>query len=182
VKRIDILPDDVLLEIFDFYMNMHALYEVEPLYEVKTQAEAWQRLVHVCQRWRSLVLCSPRRLNLQLYCTPKTPAKDALDVWPALPLVIEGSTAVTPGTDNIIAALEQSNRVRQVVLYLGGRELEEVLAAMQVPFPDMTRMQLLSDDETPPVIPNSFLGGSAPRLHDIALLGIPFPGLPNLCY
>jgi hypothetical protein len=58
VIRIDILPDDVLLEIFDFYMDM------SPLYEGKTGEEAWQSLAHVCRRWRGLVFGSPSRLNL----------------------------------------------------------------------------------------------------------------------
>jgi hypothetical protein len=60
--------------------------------------------------------------------------------------------------------------------------MEEVLAAMQVPFPEVTRMQLSSDDETPPVIPDSFLGGSASRLQYFRLGGIPFPGLPKLLF
>jgi hypothetical protein len=105
-----------------------------------------------------------------------------LDVWPALPLVVEGSTAITPGTDNIIAALGQSDRVCKVELSLGGQELEEVLAAMQVPFPELTQMVLSSDDdsETALVIPDSFLGGSAPRLRTLSLKCIPFPALPKL--
>ena len=42
------------------------------------------------------------------------------------------------GTDNIIAALGHSNRVCQVILWnLADWQLEEVLAAMQVPFPEL---------------------------------------------
>src|SRR6266852_5234517 len=98
MKRIDVLPDDILLEIFDFYLDI----EAEP--------EAWESLVHVCRRWRSLVFGSPRCLNLRLLCTPKTPVRDALEIWPALPLIVAGSVSLS-GMDNIIAALEQSNRV-----------------------------------------------------------------------
>jgi hypothetical protein len=170
--QIDVLPDDVLLEIFDFYVNMN------PSDEGKSRVEAWQLLFHVCQRWRSLVLGSPRRLNLQLYCTPDTPARDTLDVWPALPLIVSGNTTPS-GTDNVIAALGQSNRVCQVFLALAGWQLEEVLAPMQVSFPELTSMRLWSLDETP-AIPGSFLGGSAPRLRIFTLNSIPFPGLPKL--
>ena len=173
MKRIDILPDDVLLGIFDFHIEMCSPHN-------KKGVEGWQSLVHVCRRWRTLVLGSPRRLNLQLYCTPKTPAKDTLDVWPPLPLIVEGYIGVTSGT-NIIAALGQSNRVRQVDLeYLKGWQLDKVLAAMQVPFPQLTDLRLLSDGDTMPVIPDSFLNGSAPGLRILQLTGIPFPGLPNL--
>ena len=174
VKRIDILPDEVLLEIFDFYMMMNIPYGE------KTDVEAWQSLVHVCQRWRSLVLQSRRRLNLQLYCTPKTPARDALDTWPALPLIVAGNM-FSSGTDNIIAALGQTNRVCKVALWgLADRQLERVLAAMQVPFPELTDLQLWLYLNQVPVIPDSFLGGSAPRLRSFDLRRIPFPGLPKL--
>ena len=128
--QIDVLPDDFLLEIFHFYIP-YPRYEKKPI-------EGWQSLVHVCRRWKSLVFQSPRRLNLQLYCAPDTPAKDTLDVWPALPLIVEGYMALS-GMDNIIAALGQSIRVCQVTLQgLAGWQLEEVFAAMQVPFPELT--------------------------------------------
>ena len=107
-----------------------------------------------------------------------------MDLWPALPLVVQGSTTLTLNTDNILAALGQSNRVCQLELHLAGRESVEVLAAMEVPFPEMTRILLFSDDEiddeAPPTIPDSFLGGFAPRLQSFRLDGIPFPGLPIL--
>jgi hypothetical protein len=189
VNRIDVLPDDVLLEIFDFYMNEYPIPPVKwrALAQAwtKRRAHAWTSLVHVCRWWRSLVFLSPRRLNLQLYCTPQTPAKDTLDVWPALPLIIHGSMATTSGTDNTIAALGKSNRVCDVELYLTGWQLEEVLAAMQVSFPELTDLRLRSHDETPSVthdaaIPDSFLGGSAPRLRNFSLHGVIFPGLPKL--
>jgi hypothetical protein len=173
VIRIDILPDDVLLGIFDFYVDMSPSY-------VKRDVERWQSLVHVCRRWRDLVLGSPRCLNLKLYCTPETPAKDTLDVWPALPLIVEGNMDPSSSTDNIIVALGRSNHVYRVNLWdLAGWQLEEVLAAMQVPFPELTDLHLASNGETMPVIPYSFLDGSAPRLRDFQLEGIPFPGLPK---
>ena len=94
--------------------------------------------------------------------------------------------------DNFIAALEHSNRVRVVDLYLwsdfGGSTspggvvaAEKILAVMQVPFPELTKLQLTSDANTAPVIPDSFLGGSVPpRLRIFQLSGIPFPGSPKL--
>jgi F-box-like len=173
VKQIDVLPNDVLLEVFDLYM-------IFPLYG-KREMEAWQSLAHVCRRWRSLVFRSPCRLNLQLFCTPETPARDKLDIWPALPLRIVGEMTFSSGIDNIIAALEQSNRVSHVFLYhFACWQLEQVLAQMQIPFPELTDLQLTSSDETVPVIPDSFLDGSAPLLQYFHLSGIQFPGLPKL--
>ncbi len=51
---------------------------------------------------------------------------------------------------------------------------------MQVPFPEMTELLLLAFHETPPVIPESSLGGSAPRLRALEFGAIQFPGLPKL--
>ena len=171
VIQIDVLPDDVLLGIFDFY--------VDPSCKSKTTIEAWQTLVHVCRRWRNLVFQSPRRLNLRLYCTPRAPARDRLDVWPALPLLVSGILTILSGTDNIVAALRQSNRVCQVDL--SGSQLDKVLAPMHVPFPELTALQLWSHDrDNPMVISDTFLGGSAPRLRFLFLHSISFPGLPKL--
>jgi hypothetical protein len=88
---------------------------------------------------------------------------------------------ISSGTDNIIAALGQTNRVCQVTLWdLAGWQLEQVLAAMHVPFPALADLELSSNGETVPVIPDSFLDGSAPRLRFFTLSGIPFLGLPKL--
>src|SRR5260221_2232881 len=52
---------------------------------------------------------------------------------------------------------------------------------MQVPFWALTDLKLQSNDETAPVVPDSFLDGSAPpRLRSLSLDRIPFPGIPKL--
>jgi hypothetical protein len=166
------LPDEVLLAIFDFCAD-----EDQP---TKKEIEAWQSLVHVCRRWRRVVFGSRRRLNLQLVCTTKTPARDTLDVWPALPLLIRGHVSKASGADDIIAVLERSNRVCQIDLWVSRPWLENVLATMQHPFPELTDLLLDSDAESVTALPNSFLGGSAPHLQCLRLTGIPFPGVPEL--
>ena len=172
---IDMLPDDVLLEIFDFLVEE----EVVRPFRVNIEAyiEEWQTLVHVCRRWRSLVFESPRRLNLRLFCSNRTPARDTLDVWPALPLVIKciGRAEIV---DNVIAVLERSDRVCHICLTIFERSyVGELSAAMQAPFPELIVLVLHG---TVSALPDSFLGGSAPRLEHLTLRGIPFPGLPKL--
>ncbi len=170
---IDVLPDDVLLAIFDFY--------VVPDKDSCGQIEVWQSLVHVCRRWRNVVFGSPRRLNLRLVCVPGQRTMEALDIWPALLLDIRDVSLKTSDEDNIIALLERNDRVCSIDLeYLRSSPCEKVWAAMQVPFPEMTYLSLRSRAETLPVIPDSFLGGSAPRLKTVWLDGIPFPELPKL--
>src|SRR5258708_20343520 len=91
--------------------------------------------------------------------------------------------------DDLIAVLKHSNRIHicQISLdplYLTTSQIEKAWTAMQVPFPELTVLTLLSVPwrriETVPVVPDSFLGGSAPRLRILTLLGIPFPGLQKL--
>ena len=166
------LPDLALLEIFHFYMND----------EEKERVEAWRPLVHVCRKWRQVVFESPRRLDLWLYCGAGTPVKEKLDIWPHLPIAIWGYGVVRMrGVDNIIAALGHSDRICQLGLEnISSSRFEKVLALMQQPFPELTYLKLWSHDKEVPVIPTSFLGGSAPRLRTFDLEGIPFPGLPKL--
>ena len=164
------LPDVALLKIFDFNDS-----------EDEEQIEAWHTLVHVCRKWRNIVFGSPRRLNLRLHCKARTPVRKTLDVWPLLPIVVRSDGHENWGVDPIIAALEHNDRMCQLDLHdVPGPQLEIVWAAMQQPFPALTRLQLLSRDEIAPVIPASFLGGSVPRLQTLTMSWIPFPELPKL--
>jgi hypothetical protein len=166
---IDALPDDVLLDVFDFYLNRHWVWR-----------GAWQDLVHVCRRWRAVVFQSPRRLNLEICCTGRTPVREMLDIWPALPLDISGIHYPTYGIQGIIAALEHRDRIRSI--YLEHSPWKTVLPVMQEPFPALTSLDLASPGRVAPdiCIPDSFLGGSAPRLRHFYLEGLPFPTLPKL--
>ena len=171
------LPDNVLLETFDFYVekSMDGGYHI---YIVE-----WIMLAHVCRRWRSVVFQSPHRLNLRLLCTIKTPARDTLDIWPALPLVIRGILDYEPSEDNIIAALEHNDRVCKIDLHwISSSEFECVTncAAMQKPFPELTDLLLYKAIDDGPILSDSFLDGTAPRLRSLYLHRVPFPGLPNL--
>src|SRR6266699_2533364 len=101
---IDLLPDVAHLEIFDCYVNQAQEEEEEDEWP-PTKIQAWDTLVHVCQKWRSVVFGSPHRLDLLLLCTDKTPVKERLAVWPPLPIVIVQDGQSTQ-MDNIILALE----------------------------------------------------------------------------
>jgi hypothetical protein len=164
--------DDILLCIFNVYVNG------------PYNREEWRTLVHVCRRWRTLVFGSPHHLNLRLFCSIRTPTAK-LDIWPALPIVVEKYGLPTSSMDNIIAALEHNDRVLKIDLRRleASPQLENVVAVMQEPFPELTFLSLILHGEIDGIdliIPNSFLGGSAPRLEHLHLDGIPFPGLPKL--
>ena len=173
---IDALPDDVLLPIFHSY-----LHEGDPRPEALTRA--WQSLIHVCRRWRSVVYGSPRRLDLRLLCTDSTRSRDMLDIWPALPLIIKSNSYCSKrGADNLVAALKCSDRVCEIDLMISWTSyFGIILVAMQQPFPELTHLNFwwIGDDETL-IVPDSFLGGFAPRLQYLRLHDTPFPGLPKL--
>ena len=179
---IDVLPDDVLLDIFDFCVDRDRSRQFT---HIREDMYAWETLVHVCRRWRTLVFESPRRLNLALVCTAATPARNKLNVWPPLPLVIRSVGLYGPNSnfqaeymDNISAVLERSDRVCQISLTnIPNSYLEPLLAATHG-LPELTHLLLYSREG--PIVPDSFLGGSAPLLQYILLDGILFPGLPGL--
>ena len=158
---IDILPEDVLLEIFDFYLN-----PTRKDYGL----EAWCTLVRVCRKWRNIVLESPLRLNLRIRCYLTTP-REKLGVWPAFPIVlVKYHQYPQPAwdMDNVTAAFEQNNRICQISLSgVPTLQMEEILAAMHKPFPVLTDLQLRSYHDTVSVDPDLFLGGSAPCLQSL---------------
>ncbi len=175
---IDVLPDYALLEIFDFYKGL-ATY-------LHSSAWKWQTLAHVCRRWRHIILASPRRLDLRVYCNSRKQTRKALNIWPSFPISLtsffpfDGRMDVQ-SEENIIAALEQRDRIAEIVLDgLTRTMLERFAAVMGEPLPGLTYLDMASYDVPVAALPDAFLGGSAPRLRVIALRGIPFPALPNL--
>jgi hypothetical protein len=104
-----------------------------------------------------------------------------LDVWPAFPIVITDYSDYMSGVDNIIAALEQRDRVCQITLDdIPCRKMDMFVPAMLGPFPALKGIIFAVDDSTMAVVPDSFLGGSAPLLQWFTLHAIPFPTLPTL--
>ena len=170
---IGILPDDVLLKVFRFFIGT-ANFNGSP-------SEKWHTLVHVCRRWRDLALSSPRHLDLQLLCRPpKRSVRETLEIWPKLPIYIHDFHNLTgDATDNIAAALRLNHRVSGIQLErISDRAWETFGPLMQKQFPSLTHLWLgphLKD-----AIPRSFLDGSAPCLRALVLIGVSFPALPEL--
>ena len=133
--------------------------------------------MHLCQRWRCLVFGSPHHLNLQLFCTTRTSARE-LDVWPALPILIQGDVNKT-SEDDTIAVLKHSDRISTINLECSSAwRIEDLWTAMQVPFPELAVLCLSCIRG--PNLPDSFLGGSMLRLRYLGFTSIPFPVLPKL--
>ena len=169
---IDILPDNVLLEIFQSY-------RVVSYYIIRWW---WKGLADVCRRWRQIIFESPHSLDLRLVCTGRTPTRTSLDdIWPPFPIAIFSHYSVSDdeGQDNIIAALEHHDRVIQIDI----RDQDHFVfgkfsAVTQRPFPVLTNLELSSTNET--VLHEEFLGGSVPCLQSFSLRNIAFPAFPKL--
>ena len=180
---IDVLPYNVLLEIFEFYLDKDDPNE----FGYGHNYDGWQTLAHVCRTWRRIMFDSPRRLDLKLYCTRQRSVNSKmLDIWPALPIVIAARDIQSKeDLTNIIAALRHHNRVCKIYysnIQFRGCLLKEIITvAMDEPFPALTSLELYSDQQqNVPVLPDSFLGRYAPCLRSLHLDGIPYPSIGTL--
>jgi hypothetical protein len=177
---IDRLPDNVLFEIFDFCKE-------DPASRIDTGwifSWRWQALIQVCRRWRCITYGSPpsRRLDLRVVCTNKTPTRTSLDIWPPFPIIIFCWYEVDQkSVENFIAAIEHGHdRISHISTDdIYGPALEVLATAMQQPLPTLMNFRLKSTDGPVLVLPETFLGGSAPLLEYFNLDGIPFPTFPR---
>ena len=174
------LPDNVLLEAFEFHLGKDDVDE----FDDDRNYDGWQTLVQVCRKWRCIVFASPRRLDLKLYCTRQRSVNSkTLDIWPELPIVIFAKDLKSKEeVTNVVAALRHHNRVCKI--YYDNRQFSDSLlkefAAIDEPFPALTTLKLFSFGQNAPVLPDSLLGGSAPRLRSLHLNGIPYPSIGKL--
>jgi hypothetical protein len=186
------LPDELLLKIFESSIISEIYYL------------PWVKLVHVCRRWRQIILASPCRLQLQLGYTNnwRIPVKKYLRIWPAFPIFIDYDIshhsdvsfvsaafilgAIFQGNIdyNVMAALEHPDRVCGLYLDLTTLQLEKLAPIIREPFPVLKklRLRLRSYDShwVEPMLPSGSLGGSAPSLQELDFSYIPFPDLPML--
>jgi hypothetical protein len=170
-----VVPDNVLLEIFKIYVDNASTSSIFP-------EDAWHTLVHVCRRWRFIVLASPRRLDLRILCTNLNQVEKYLNIWPPFPIAIDSFSdeLPLPGVANIIAALKHHRRIRKITIWDVPNSFLKEFVAMKNPLPALTELWLESREAHPLILPDSFLLGSAARLRTLGLTGISFPALPKL--
>ncbi|KAI9447700.1 hypothetical protein H4582DRAFT_1895712 [Lactarius indigo] len=131
---------DVLLEIFDAYRQF---YEHQPDYEkVWSSRDGWLKLVHVCLRWRRVVLLSSSR---RLHRIP------VLKSLPPLPILVDYRDG--PWTEKeekfVLAALSHHSRVRRVALRrpYTKRHMAKLLKALSHPFPELESLEIFPVDD-----------------------------------
>jgi hypothetical protein len=192
---INILPDNVLLQIFHFDRQTY-LEGPRNLDGPSTEHEVaeevfdpmwrpfwrWHRLVHVCQKWRSVAFASPIFLDLRLICGPWTPV-ELTSIWPPLPIIIRDMVNwPMPEDYDFDAAIVHRNRVCEINLHPTSSQLQRLASATQEKFPALKHLMLdfpNYSSHPAPVLPHTFLGGSAPCIQSLELQSIPFPALPK---
>jgi hypothetical protein len=182
---INILPDDVLLLIFRFnrmtYIDGLAVNTV--IDRARRLPWRWHQLVHVCQRWRSVVFASPKFLDLALVYGPSTPL-ELIGIWPPLPIIIRDmDNRPMPQNYDLHAAIVDPNRVCEIDLrYITRSRFQRLVSVMQEPFPALIhlRLEFAANFYDDPALPDGFLGGSAPCLRSLMLYLIAFPALPKI--
>ena len=156
---IDALPDNVLLEIFE--LDLGKAIDTDE-FDYGYDYRRWQKLVHVCCRWRYIVFASPRRLDLAIVPGKSTKSK-SLDIWPALPIVIWAEFIRSKEeVINIIVALRERDRVRKLHYCDGDDDwdiqdsLWKEIAAIDEPFPVLTSWCSLLSHKTRESFPTHF--------------------------
>ncbi len=163
---IGVLPDDVLLSVFRHYLD--------------TSPRHWPTLAHVCKGWRHIVFTFPKSLRLRLLCTQGTPVSKSLDIWPAVPIVVQYGGSHTSDLptledeDNIMAALKHSDRVVSIRLTI----TRPLLKTFSGQFSELEELVLLPLNNAVLALPTAFQWGS--RLRTLHLTGVAIPSLPQL--
>ena len=138
----------------------------------------WYKLVHVCRRWRSLILHSAPYLGLSLLCTHRTPVADMLAHSPPLPLVIDhvgdGWNITPEDEEGIKLALRHHDRVRRIRLAMFVQYLPMLINYIDKEFPILEHLYIdpLSYNDKGVVLPETF---RAPNLRHLVLVNFALP-------
>jgi hypothetical protein len=126
-------------------------------------------LVHVCRRWRGLILGSPTHLRVCLVCKHGTPVADMLTHSPPIPLFMSynlpNSELPAEDEEGITLALRHRDRVRSIYLHMPVASLQKFIPAMDGEFPALEYLHI-----------------SPPANHDAHLTLPPTFEAPNLRY
>ena len=170
---IDMLPEDTLVEIFDFY-------RLDAIKQSMGRPWKWHRLAHVCRKWRHVISMSPRRLDLRIFCQRNgAPISSTLVSWPTLPLVVRYSASQKSKhmPRHVLVALRRPDRLCEIDLHVTSSMTKLMVETIQKPCKILECILIYVGDtkRSPLLVHGALLGGSAPHLREIKLDGIAFP-------
>jgi hypothetical protein len=158
----------VLLNIFHLYgLADPDEYDTETELVVSWQRQRWwYNLAQVCRQWRNIILESPSRLDLHLFCANGVPVADMLAHSPPLPLTIYYHThreITAEDESGILLALSHRDRVRRIY-FSKLPNVGKFVTVMDDQFPILERLYI--DSQTEVVLPVTF---QFPNLHHLRL-------------
>lgn len=178
------LPDEILLEIFDFYRRS---FKHQPDYERDwNNKNGWFKLAHVCHNWRCIVLASSSRLQLRLFFTDQTPTRAAvLTGLPPLPIVVDYlSVAWTFGRlgpeNRLISALRYPNRIYKIAMKITLSNCNTITKVLDCAFPTLGTLELHNTSAPGFFFPPTFLMTSTKSLRRLKIPGAILTSLPPL--
>ena len=174
----------MLLEIFDSYRKY---FTDDP--SCWNKKYKWFKLIHVCRRWRRVVLASFTRLDLCLFVQDRNPGNMKTIFsprLPQLPIVINygygmASHAKTKELGRILAALKRCDRVRGISFSGVPSDFDKLIKATKCLFPILEDLQLCDEHcDMDLELPATFLRGSAPHLRRLKLDRISLTSISSL--
>ena len=177
---IDSLDDDSLLNVFYVYRRFFlGNGDDSARFKGRVAETWWYHLIHVCQRWRTVILRSASYLGLSLVCTKGTRVAYMLANSPSLPLVIDYAQEYCgiPEKDEQQAfiALKQRGRVRRISIELSIINLKKLVVALEGEYPILEHLTIrhqIKDNTTSLTLPETF---EAPHLRHLTLVGFALP-------
>jgi len=141
---IDNLPGEVLLEVFDCYLQGFIIHLSLRAWNNKN---GWFKLAHVCRKWRCIVLASSRRLRLLLFFAESTPTRAAvlesqslshLSIYIDYCRTVWNAGALT----RLISALRYPDRVVRIGINGPRKHYDNICKALDLHFPALTSLEL----------------------------------------
>jgi hypothetical protein len=158
-----------------------------PTYERRWNRRfGWFTLIHVCQKWRHIVLASTSRLDLSFVIIARNPGHMKMILTPhlpPLPIRIDYAYGISTYNDlgRMVAALKHRDRVRGIAFKGPDEQLEKLFKAMKSPFPALDRLEIIRNSSGHDLkLPPTFLRGSAPRLRRLKLSDVLFASISRL--
>jgi hypothetical protein len=136
----------------------------------------WFKLIHVCRRWRTVVLGSSSRLDLRFVLTPKISGNMKTIMsrhFPPLPIEISyhslHRTAKARDIVRMLTALKRRDRIRRITFAGNPTDLKKFFKAADSPLPALESLELRHEYSQELDIPHTFLGGSNSHLRSLKL-------------
>lgn len=182
---IDYLPDELLVEIFDFYRDRQDNEHRYQRWSIKLE---WFKLIHVCKRWRSVMFASSSRLDLCIVLIPergfsKGHMKTVMSRrFAPLPIYINYKmdyyhSVTTKDMGRIRAALKRPDRIRGITLIGSTTDLGQLFRATNCPALESLELR---DNRGTLKIPATFLQETELKLRTLKLHDVSLPSISRL--